>query len=67
MIVKVNQSGSVSDVCQGQVEIPRGYRTIELMSINLPDNATLRFPAFTGEPWSDIPGPPESRRIQYNT
>ena len=48
MIVKVNQSGSVSDVCQGQVEIPRGYRTIELMSINLPDNATLRFPAFTG-------------------
>ena len=48
MIVKVNQSGSVSNVCQGQVEIPRGYRTIELMSINLPDNATLRFPAFTG-------------------
>ncbi len=48
MIVKVNQSGSVSNVCQALVEIPRGYRTIELMSINLPDNATLRFPAFTG-------------------
>ena len=48
MIVKVNQSGSVSDVCTAQIEIPRGYRTVELMSINLPDNATLRFPAFIG-------------------
>ena len=48
MIVKVNQSGDVSNLCRAHVNIPRGYRTIELMSINLPDSTTLRFPAFAG-------------------
>ena len=48
MIVKVNRKGSDSTLCQTSVSIPKGYRTISLSSIKLPDNATQRFPAFTG-------------------
>ena len=47
MIVKVNRTGNDS-VCQTSVKIPRGYNTISLGSINLPDNCAQRFPAFTG-------------------
>jgi len=46
MIVKVNRTGTDSDVCQTQVNLPWGGRTIELMSIRLPDNAAVRFPEF---------------------
>ena len=45
MIVKVNRKG---DRCQAHVILPRGYRTISLGSIQLPDNSAERFPAFTG-------------------
>ena len=48
MIVKVNRKGSDSTLCQSSVSIPRGYRTISLGSIQLPDNSAERFPAFTG-------------------
>ena len=48
MIVKVNRKGSDSTLCQTSVSIPRGYRTISLGSIQLPDNSAERFPAFTG-------------------
>ena len=46
MIVKVNRKGSSK--CQAHVILPRGYRTISLGSISLPDNCAQRFPAFTG-------------------
>ena len=48
MIVKVNRNGSDSTLCETSVPIPRGYRTISLVSISLPDNAAERFPVFTG-------------------
>ena len=47
MIVKVNRKGSDSTLCQTLVQIPRGYSTISLGSIQLPDNCAERFPAFT--------------------
>ena len=46
MIVKVNRTGTDSNVCQTQVILPWGGRTIQLMSIRLPDNAAVRFPEF---------------------
>ena len=48
MIVKVNRTGSDSQLCQSSVSIPRGYRTISLGSIQLPDNVAERFPEFLG-------------------
>lgn len=45
MIVKVNRKGNR---CQAQVILPRGYRTISLGSIYLPDNCAQRFPEFIG-------------------
>ena len=48
MIVKVNRKGSDSTLCQTSVSIPRGYRTISLGSISLPDNCAQRFPEFLG-------------------
>ncbi len=48
MIVKVNRKGSDSSLCQTSVSIPRGYGTISLGSIQLPDNSAERFPTFTG-------------------
>ena len=44
MIVKVNRNS----ICQTHVPIPRGYRTISLDSISLPDNCAQRFPEFIG-------------------
>ena len=45
MIVKVNRKGNR---CQAHVILPRGYRTISLGSITLPDNCAQRFPEFIG-------------------
>ena len=46
MIVKVNRTGTDSELCQAHVSLPRGWTTIQLMSIRLPDNAAIRFPEF---------------------
>ena len=48
MIVKLNRTGTDSQLCHASVSIPRGYRTISLGSIQLPDNVAERFPEFLG-------------------
>ena len=46
MIVKVNRTGVESNNCSTSVVFPRGVRTVQLMSIRLPDNAAAMFPEF---------------------